>query len=371
MNLRRFVILVSIVALLIFLGGGAAWLFERNVAAANIHSYPDGVWWALVTIMTVGYGDKFPVTFPGRIVATVLMFAGVGVVSVLTATIASFFVERRLRERAGMESIELTGHHVICGWNDKTGRILAGFEQANVGRPPVDIVSIHEGSEEKVVAMTATYGGLNLQFVRGDYTSETVLKRARVEKAASVTFLVDEHHPDTADERTVIAATLVIDLNPGIHASAELHNARNRPLLERLGVDNILVGGSFDGHLLANAVVAPGVQGAITAFFEESESGGRLREVEVPLSLSDQTVARLSEHFNKKGEILIGLARRRKSLTLDDFLTDESSFIDQFIRRKFQESERNHFGGKGQMGVILNPSAEERILPGDRAIVIA
>src|SRR5262249_46229598 len=53
-----------------------------------------GVWWAVVTVTTVGYGDIYPTTVGGRIVAIMLMLAGIGFLAVLTATIASRFVKQ-------------------------------------------------------------------------------------------------------------------------------------------------------------------------------------------------------------------------------------------------------------------------------------
>ncbi len=368
MSVRRFLIVLVATVVLTLLGGTSAYVFEHAIDGSNIKTWGDGIWWAVVTIMTVGYGDRFPVTVPGRVLAMFMMFFGVGVVSILTATIASFLVERRLRERAGMQSFELTGHHIICGWNEKVTRILAGFGNA-VGSKGLDVVCIHEGSEEKVAGVQASFEGVRVHFVRGEYTSEAALKRARVDKAASITFVADEHHPGMADERTVIGATLAIDLSPAIHVCCELTTARNRPLLERMGVQSILVGGAFDGHLLATAIVSPGVQGAIEEIFGVDKS--RLREVEVPLEFKEQPFMRLQAHFRDRGEILLGLARRRKSLQLDDFLTDQDSFVDQFIRRKFQEVERDYFAGKGQMGVLLNPPPSEKIMPDDLAIVLA
>ena len=51
------------------------------------------MWWAIVTVTTVGYGDRYPVTEGGRMVAAVLMLLGIGLIGVLTATVASVFVK--------------------------------------------------------------------------------------------------------------------------------------------------------------------------------------------------------------------------------------------------------------------------------------
>jgi voltage-gated potassium channel len=68
--------------------------FEAHANGSNIHNFSDALWWAIVTVTTVGYGDKYPVTAGGRGVATVLMFVGIGLIGVLTATVASYFVEQ-------------------------------------------------------------------------------------------------------------------------------------------------------------------------------------------------------------------------------------------------------------------------------------
>ncbi|MGH3155876.1 MAG: potassium channel family protein, partial [Streptosporangiaceae bacterium] len=77
----------------LFLGAWAVLLFEQSSPDGNIHSYPQAVWWAIVTVTTVGYGDKYPVTEGGRLVATVLMLVGIGLIGVLTATVASVFMK--------------------------------------------------------------------------------------------------------------------------------------------------------------------------------------------------------------------------------------------------------------------------------------
>ncbi len=77
----------------LFLGAWLVLLFEENAKGSNIHSYPDALWWAIVTVTTVGYGDRYPVSAGGRAVAVVLMLVGIGLIGVLTATVASVFVK--------------------------------------------------------------------------------------------------------------------------------------------------------------------------------------------------------------------------------------------------------------------------------------
>jgi voltage-gated potassium channel len=80
-------------AMTLFLGAWLVLLFEEDTKGSNIHSYPDALWWAIVTVTTVGYGDRFPVTAGGRAVAVILMLLGIGLIGVLTATVASVFVK--------------------------------------------------------------------------------------------------------------------------------------------------------------------------------------------------------------------------------------------------------------------------------------
>lgn len=80
--------------LLTFIGAVAALDAERGQPGALIEDLPNALWWAVVTITTVGYGDLYPVTLVGRWVAFVLMMVGISLVGVVTATIAAWFVGR-------------------------------------------------------------------------------------------------------------------------------------------------------------------------------------------------------------------------------------------------------------------------------------
>ncbi|MFJ5954622.1 potassium channel family protein [Paenarthrobacter sp. NPDC092416] len=81
-------------AMLVLIGALAVLDVEQSAPEAKILNFGDAAWWAITTITTVGYGDLYPVTPIGRIVAAALMMSGIAVLGIVTASIASWLVQR-------------------------------------------------------------------------------------------------------------------------------------------------------------------------------------------------------------------------------------------------------------------------------------
>lgn len=81
--------------------------FESRTAEANITTGGDALWWAVVTITTVGYGDTFPITLPGRLTGFLVMLAGVGIIGALASILASILVPSP--EPAEEEEVSVSG----------------------------------------------------------------------------------------------------------------------------------------------------------------------------------------------------------------------------------------------------------------------
>ena len=81
------------VTAVVLLGATAVWQLEQREPDAIITSFREAVWWAIVTCTTVGYGDESPVSGGGQIIAVVLMLVGISMLSIVTANIASIFVQ--------------------------------------------------------------------------------------------------------------------------------------------------------------------------------------------------------------------------------------------------------------------------------------
>jgi voltage-gated potassium channel len=98
-------------ALIITCAGLAILDAERGHRGANINNYGDALWWALTTITTVGYGDRYPVTGQGRLVAAGLMLAGIALLGVVTAAIASWLIEQVRQVEADAQVV--TQHDLV------------------------------------------------------------------------------------------------------------------------------------------------------------------------------------------------------------------------------------------------------------------
>lgn len=111
---------VTVLVIVTALGGGAAF-----AAVEEGRSTWDGVWWALVTMTTVGYGDIGPATSAGRLVGLVVMLVGVGFVAILTAAIAERFVAARVRaaEHELAEDIDLAEDDLLAQLRDIRERL--------------------------------------------------------------------------------------------------------------------------------------------------------------------------------------------------------------------------------------------------------
>lgn len=80
--------------LMILMGALTITETERYAAGSTITNLGTGFWWTITTMTTVGYGDTYPVTTTGRVIAAVLMIGGITMLGVLTATLSSWLVER-------------------------------------------------------------------------------------------------------------------------------------------------------------------------------------------------------------------------------------------------------------------------------------
>lgn len=107
---RLTVYVTAVTALAVGVGSLAVLSAEQRQPGANITDYDTALWWAVTTVTTVGYGDYYPLSLQGRLIATVLMLCGIGLIGVVTASLASYIVDRVSEQE---ESVEQRTHRDV------------------------------------------------------------------------------------------------------------------------------------------------------------------------------------------------------------------------------------------------------------------
>ena len=371
---RQRSVLIAIMTLsVILLSSVGVQYFEQQEADSNIYSVWDGIWWAVVTVATVGYGDRFPISVGGRIVGFVLMFFGVGMMSLLTATIASIFVEKKIMEDKGLETVKVKDHLIICGWNQHTEEVLAGLTTYGLtGDAP--IVLVNELSVDEIESFRLKYKKFNLKFLRGDYVREDVLLRANIAGARFAVIMADVsggHSRERTDERTALTALTIKYLAPQVKTIAELLDGENRQHLKRANVEEIIVRGEHIGSLLATAVKSPGLPRLISGMLSLGDTN-KFWRVEIPKTFIGRTFQDLSTHYREKQHaILIGFLKDKKAMKLEDLLSDNTSVIDNFIREKIRETKKDFYCEQDEARIVVNPAGDYTIGPEDYAVVLS
>ncbi len=261
---RRRMLLLAVVFLGLWLAGG--WLFYEAERPSGL-GFWDSLYWALITMATVGYGDIVPTTPAGRLVASLTAVFGIATYSLLISTLADYFLEATVKAAMGMgrlhgKRIVVVGEGPICeeaireleanGLAKETGWLR---ESQPRGEPPVDYV----------------VGGLD----------EESLARAGAREASQIIVCYED------DSKAIHAAALARKINPKARLTVLAKDQATIDILRIMGVDSV-VPIAVLGRLLASSAFEP----AVTAFIADattSQGGTDLVELEAP----DKTVGEI------------------------------------------------------------------------------
>jgi voltage-gated potassium channel len=369
---ERLVRIIGALFVVLWLSSFGIYALEYHHPSGEIKGLGDALWWSLVTITTVGYGDTVPQTPWGRLLAVATMLCGISLLSITTATIASVFVEKKIREEKGLEATKLRGHVVFCGWNEYGDQIIEGLIHfARSGR--LKIVLVNDLPPENIDAMRQRYETVDIDYVRGNFVYETVLKNANIYAADVVILIADtsgEKPSERADERTILAALAIKSLAPQTRICAELLDESNRPHLDRINIDEIIVRGERTGTVLAGGALSPGFPAVLEGIMALDDENCIWR-MEIPDRYVGSTVQEFQRFLRQEHQaLLVAILREQKGMDMADILSHDMSAIDAFIKKKFEEAEIPLLQRGSGYSVKVNPPDDYIIGSEDEAYVL-
>jgi voltage-gated potassium channel len=363
----RFLWVCLFIFILLLASAWLIWLFEFKGNTPNtISSFWDGIWWAVVTIATVGYGDKFPITYPGRVVGLILITVGFATLSIFTGLIASLFVEDRMKGAKGLKQIRMHKHIVLCGWNKTAHNFLKALVEKGMENSPICLLM--NENPEFFESLESAYPTLSLSFVRGEPTQEDALKRAAVSNAAQIIILADHSlEPASADDRSIIVANAVHFLAKKDKISVQLINNENRQMLQRIGIKRIFIWDDLGAYLLADNIADANSLNIFTQLAKSPHT--RFCTCSIDADFIGKTYQELfNEIHAQETGVLIGLITNEPELELDNIFDDNSSAIDQFIKSTLSKSKK--LLSEDKNSIRINPPKDYQIQDSDLAIVL-
>jgi voltage-gated potassium channel len=337
----------------------------------------DGIWWAVVTLTTIGYGDKFPTTTGGRLVATVVVVFGIGMVGIVTGKVASALVEKRMKEGRGLaDAMRLTGHCVILGWKADMHLFVEDILAVNPEMGPDRVVIVNLADEIANQELRDRFRGLT--YLRGDIIDGHVLERANVARAAKVIVLADTTggRPDQeVDARTVMAVLTVKNQAPEVYTCAEILDKQYRPHLQLASCDEIVLSREYSRFLLVNATRSAGITHVLHELLDITDRDG-LATLAVPGRFVGRTAGELAAHVRQRRQLLVGLlentgharAVKREALRDAQKTANVATLMDNLKRVKELMPNRphmcppdDHVIGPHTLAIVIGPALQDAL----------
>ena len=342
------------------------WLETGDISKGN-----NPFWWAIVTMTTVGYGDFSPETPEGRMFAVFIMFAGITLVSLLTASISSIFVAQKIREGKGLEKLNLSDHFILCGWNSNANKIINSIQLLNHNQRKIDLVLINDLSEEEITQLKTRFSKIKIHFVSGDFAQEETLHRASIVDSDTVIIIPNnlDNDQNSHDEKTIFATLTIKSIDASIRVVAYLLDRENLTHIKRAEADEVVVSDDFSLNILASHVIDPGVPQLSNQLINTSSDSRFIRKL-IPQNFVGKKYGELFNHYkDKNGALLVGLYYEDENLGIGSILSSDTSSLDNFIEQKLKE------GGislqeQSKVHVNVNPSADHIIKEGEKALLI-
>ncbi|GGF05752.1 hypothetical protein GCM10010954_00060 [Halobacillus andaensis] len=269
----------------------------------------DGFWWVMTTVTTVGYGDYYPVTAAGRIIAIFLYIFGIGLIGVAIGKIIDGLTVFRKKRVEGDIVYKDRQHFIIIGWSQKA---RFAVNEITDTKKDVEIVVIDELKEAPLLTE-------NIHYIRGNASEESTLLKANLTQAKAVLIFADDSlgNDQMTDGKTLLIASTIETVAPGVHTVVEVMEERHIKNFQHAKVDEFIISNETISSLAVRSAFRKGVSGIYSQLLSRSV-GDDLFHISVQNRW--KTYGDAFQDLLKEGATLIA---DRNDLTINRRLTEE------------------------------------------------
>jgi len=269
----------------------------------------DAIWYTLVTLTTVGYGDITPNSVMGRVAAMFLLIVGVAIFGILSGKFASFLLDRQQKKGRGLIIMgKMKNHFIICGWKPGFEKILEGILFANPEIPAERIIIVNNADRTVIEAVLANEKFKGINFLYGDFTDEEILMKAQIKNAERVLILADrskQYSTLETDSRTVLGVITIKNLSPKVYCVAEIIDSKFEKHLSLARCDEIILTSDYEQNLLVQASSGKGMSHILRELVSEEDTSVLVLQ-EIPMEFVGKEYV-LYKNSLKTRDILIGV----------------------------------------------------------------
>ncbi len=288
--------LVLLALLSIFISGFIIHLIEPT----NFSTWFEGIWWAIVTVSTVGYGDLAPSTNMGRSVGILLILVGTGFMTLYFASISAATVKRQNTFLEGMSVYKGTKHVILVGWNERIRETMVQLQGMSENSPIVLI-------DETLFKNPVSYP--NVTFIRGNPSDDETLERANIMEAEMIIISADQSKNEIhADMATIITLVTAKGLNPSLYTIVEILTKKQIMNANRAGADEIIQSNKLTSFVITNSIVSHGMSQTLLVMLDNL-AGNKLEYISATADNSGLTYQECLNKFLIQSILMIGVKR--------------------------------------------------------------
>ncbi|MGJ9384993.1 potassium channel family protein [Salipaludibacillus sp. CF4.18] len=295
---NRLLLLKVVAALLMFVW--AIGLIMHSIEPEEFPMIFDGIWWAIVTISTVGYGDFVPESVFGRMIGISLILVGIAIFSFFVTNLATSTILIKEQNERGLGMYKKNNHLLVIGWNERSRLLLEETHELN---PSQELVLI----DETLQVLPKNYSFV--RYIRGNPGQDETHLRANTKQAKTVVITANLHIEERqGDANTILTLITCKGINPELYAIVELVTEAQVTNAKRAGADEIIKASQHVSLLLMNGTLFHGITDVISKMLDHDQMD-HLGLAQLSEELVGKTFEKAIETQEDKDQFLLGIRR--------------------------------------------------------------